>query len=68
MQLHVGMRVYNYIKDSICEPVVADSRSEADALFVKTFEVKIDEIQKENKNQLNLFDDLDNFFATHDND
>ena len=62
------MRVYNYIKDSICEPVVAGSRSEADALFVKTFEVKIDEIQKENKNQLNLFDDLDNFFATHDND
>ena len=60
------MRIYNYIKDSICEPVVADSRSEADALFVKTFEVKIDETQ--NKNQLNLFDDLDNFFATHDND
>jgi hypothetical protein len=62
------MRIYNYIKDSICEPVVADSRSEADALFVKTFEVKIDEIQKENKNQLNLFDDLDNFFGKHDND
>ena len=61
------MRVYNYIKYSICEQVVADSRSEADALFVKTFEVKIDEIQKENKNQLNLFDDLDNFFGKHDN-
>tara|TARA_R100000008_G_C3445151_1_gene96473 strand:- start:21 stop:209 length:189 start_codon:yes stop_codon:yes gene_type:complete len=60
------MRIYNYIKDGICEPIVADNHKEADRKFIQTFDIKIDEIEKENKDQLNLFDDLDNFFDKND--
>ena len=46
------MKIYNYIKDVICEPIVAENRKEADELFVSTFKVEINDIQKDNdKNQ-----------------
>jgi hypothetical protein len=46
------MKIYNYIKDGICEPIVAENRKEADELFVSTFKVEINDIQKDNdKNQ-----------------
>ena len=46
------MKIYNYIKDAICEPIVAENRKEADELFVSTFKVEINDIQKDNdKNQ-----------------
>ena len=46
------MKIYNYIKDGICEPIVAENRKEADELFVSTFKVEINDVQKDNdKNQ-----------------
>ena len=46
------MKIYNYIKDGIGEPIVAENRKEADELFVSTFKVEINDIQKDNdKNQ-----------------
>lgn len=38
------MKIYNYIRDDFCIPIVADSRSEADSLFIKEHSVKINEI------------------------
>ena len=42
------MKIYNYIKDSVCEPIAADNRKEADSMFISGFDVRIDEVQKDN--------------------
>jgi hypothetical protein len=38
------MKVYNYIRDGFCIPIVADSRPEADSLFIKEHSVKVDKV------------------------
>ena len=42
------MKIFNYIKDGICEPIVAETRKEANELFIATFDVKIDEVKTDN--------------------
>ena len=42
------MKIINYTKDGNCEPIVAETRKEADELFITTFDVKIDEIKTDN--------------------
>lgn len=42
------MKIFNYIKDGICEPIAAKTRKEANELFIATFDVKIDEVKTDN--------------------
>ena len=42
------MKIFNYIKDGICEPIVAETRKEANEFFIATFDVKIDEVKTDN--------------------
>ena len=41
------MKIYNYIKHDICEPIAAENRKEADLMFISGFKVETDEIKKE---------------------
>ena len=50
------MRIYNYIKDSICEPVEADNRRQADSMFISGFKVEVDEITIDNDKDQFKFD------------
>ena len=50
------MKIYNYIKDSVCEPIAADNRKEADSMFISGFDVRIDEVQKDNDKEQYKFD------------
>ncbi len=56
------MKIYNYIKDSVCEPIAADNRKEADSMFISGFSVRIDEVQKDNDKEQYKFD----FYETND--
>tara|TARA_B100000029_G_C16941704_1_gene729069 strand:+ start:118 stop:288 length:171 start_codon:yes stop_codon:yes gene_type:complete len=56
------MKIYNYIKDNLCEPIAADSRKEADSMFISGFNVRVDEIQKDNDKDQFKFD----FYETND--
>ena len=56
------MRIYNYIKDGICEPIAAETHKEADRKFIKTFDIKIDEVQRDNDKEQFKFD----FYETND--
>jgi hypothetical protein len=42
------LKIFNYIKDGICEPITAETRKEANELFIATFDVKIDEVKTDN--------------------
>ena len=46
------MKIYNYIKDSVCEPIAADSRKQADSMFISGFDIRVDEVQNDNYTQL----------------
>jgi len=56
------MRIYNYIKDGICEPIAAETHKEADRKFIETFDIKIDEVQRDNDKEQFKFD----FYETND--
>lgn len=56
------MRIYNYIKDGICEPIAAETNKEADKKFIETFDIKIDEVQRDNDKEQFKFD----FYETND--
>ena len=44
------MKIYNYIKEGICEPILAETRLEADKIFIKTFKIEINKIQQDENN------------------
>ena len=50
------MRIYNYIKNGICEPIAAETHKEADRKFIETFDIKIDEVQRDNDKEQFKFD------------
>ena len=56
------MRIYTYIKDGICEPILAETHKEADKKFIETFDIKIDEVQRDNDKEQFKFD----FYETND--
>ena len=56
------MRIYSYIKDGICEPIAAETHKEADRKFIETFDIKIDEVQRDNDKEQFKFD----FYETND--
>ena len=56
------MKIYNYIKDGICEPIAAETHKEADRKFIETFDIKIDEVQRDNDKEQFKFD----FYETND--
>ena len=56
------MRIYNYIKNGISEPIVAETHKEADKKFIETFDIKIDEVQRDNDKEQYKFD----FYETND--
>jgi hypothetical protein len=56
------MRIYNYIKDGICEPIAAETNKEANKKFIETFDIKIDEVQRDNDKEQFKFD----FYETND--
>ena len=56
------MKNLNYIKDSICEPVEADNRRQADSMFISGFKVEVDEIIIDNDKEQFKFD----FYETND--
>ena len=41
------MKIFNYIKHDICEPIAAENRKEADSMFISGFKVETDEVKKE---------------------
>jgi hypothetical protein len=40
------VKIYNYIKGGVCEPILAETRPEADKIFIKTFDIEIDDITR----------------------
>ena len=56
------MRIYNYIKNGISEPIAAETHKEADKKFIETFDIKIDEVQRDNDKEQYKFD----FYETND--
>lgn len=50
------MKIFNYIKDNICEPVEADNRRQADSMFISGFKVEVDEITIDNDKDQFKFD------------
>ena len=56
------MKIYNYIKDSVCEPIAADSRKQADSMFISGFDIRVDEVQNDNDKNQYKFD----FYETND--
>lgn len=50
------MKIFNYIKDSICEPVEADNRRQADSMFISGFKVEVDEMIIDNDKDQFKFD------------
>ena len=46
------MKIFNYIKDNICEPVEADNRRQADSMFISGFKVEVDEMTIDNNMKL----------------
>lgn len=50
------MKIYNYIKHDICEPIAAENRKEADLMFISGFKVETDEIKKEDDKDQFKFD------------
>ena len=50
------MKIFNYIKDSICEPVEADNRRQADSMFISGFKVEVDEMTIDNDKDQFKFD------------
>ena len=56
------MKIYNYIKHDICEPIAAENRKEADLMFISGFKVETDEIKKEDDKDQFKFD----FYETND--
>ena len=50
------MRIYNYIKDGICEQILAETHKEADKKFIETFDIRIDEVQRDNDKDQFKFD------------
>tara|TARA_Y100000310_G_scaffold28683_1_gene27303 strand:- start:103 stop:282 length:180 start_codon:yes stop_codon:yes gene_type:complete len=50
------MKIYNYIKDNICEPVEADNRRQADSMFISGFKVEVDEMIIDNDKDQFKFD------------
>ena len=56
------MKIFNYIKDSICEPVEADNRRQADSMFISGFKVEVDEMTIDNDKDQFKFD----FYETDD--
>ena len=56
------MKIFNYIKDNICEPVEADNRRQADSMFISGFKVEVDEMTIDNDKDQFKFD----FYAGED--
>jgi len=56
------MKIYNYIKDNICEPIAAENRADADSMFMSGFKVETDEIKKDDDKDQFKFD----FYETND--
>ena len=56
------MKIFNYIKDNICEPVEADNRRQADSMFISGFKVEVDEVVANNDKDQFKFD----FYETND--
>ena len=50
------MKIFNYIKDNICEPVEADNRRQADSMFISGVKVEVDEITIDNDKDQFKFD------------
>ena len=50
------MKIFNYIKDNICEPVEADNRRQADSMFISGFKVEVDEMTIDNDKEQFKFD------------
>ena len=50
------MKIFNYIKDNICEPVEADNRRQADSMFISGFKVEVDEMTIDNDKDQFKFD------------
>ena len=50
------MKIFNYIKDDICEPVEADNRRQADSMFISGFKVEVDEMTIDNDKDQFKFD------------
>ena len=50
------MKIFNYIKDNICEPVEADNRRQADSMFISGFKVEVDEMIIDNDKDQFKFD------------
>jgi len=47
-----NMKIFNYIKNELCIPIVANDRNEADSLFLAEYTVEVDEtIVKQDKEQ-----------------
>jgi len=53
------MKIFNYIKDEVCIPIVANDIKEAhDAFFeAEGYRIKVETIKVEDKNQLDLFEE-----------
>ena len=50
------MKIFNYIKDNICEPVEANNRKQADSMFISGFKVEVDEMTIDNDKDQFKFD------------
>ena len=50
------MKIYNYIKNDICEPIAAENRAEADSMFISGFKVETDEAKKDDDKDQFKFD------------
>ena len=50
------MKIFNNIKDNICEPVEADNRRQADSMFISGFKVEVDEMTIDNDKDQFKFD------------
>ena len=50
------MKIYNYIKNDICEPIAAENRKEADSMFISGFKVETDEVKTEDDKDQFKFD------------
>lgn len=50
------MKIFNYIKDNICEPVEANNRKQADSMFISGFKVEVDEMTIDNDKEQFKFD------------
>ena len=50
------MKIFNYIKDNIREPVEADNRRQADSMFISGFKVEVDEMTIDNDKDQFKFD------------